>query len=204
MSEVTAMQANRWAEYYSHHETRPVWPLLQRAMTHVPESPQPQQAVDLGCGGGTETRFLLEAGWHVLAVDKEPLAIERLPSDSAPRLEATVSLFEALDTLPKSMLIHAGLSLPFCRPQSFPALWALIRSALGPGGVFVGQLFGDRDDWATNPNMTFHTTDQVAGLLAEMDVHYLHEVDEEGKSMQGPKHWHRFDIVASKPPQGSR
>ncbi|TGG92973.1 class I SAM-dependent methyltransferase [Natronospirillum operosum] len=195
------MRSKRWAEYYRHHERRPVSPLLKRAMTHLPAQPQPRQAVDLGCGSGSETRFLLEAGWDVFAVDQEPGAIERVrnlqPADSTARLETKVSSFEALDTLPESMLIHAGLSLPFCHPRSFPELWRLILSALGPGGVFVGHLFGDRDGWSANPNLTFHTAEEVAELLTDLNIHYLHEVDEDGSSMQGPKHWHRFDIVAT-------
>jgi SAM-dependent methyltransferase len=35
-------------------------------------------AVDLGCGGGTDTVELLRRGWRVLAIDAEPHAIEFL------------------------------------------------------------------------------------------------------------------------------
>lgn len=195
-----------WAAYYQAHEGRAVSPLLRSAITQIADDQSHRQAVDLGCGAGYETRFLLEAGWDVLAVDKEPLAIERVQSVRAveygSNLVAVATSFEELTVLPCSALIHAGLSLPFCRPQSFASLWALILSSLKPGGVFVGHLFGNRDDWSGNADMSFHTAAEVTALLADLNVRYLRELDEDGNSMQGPKHWHRFDIIASKPVGG--
>lgn len=193
----------RWAAYYDAHEGRAVSPLLKQAVTHCAESQGRRQAVDLGCGAGQETRFLLDGGWNVLAIDREATAIQRIQDiprlDSDSQLDTAVAAFEALPALPASDLIHAGLSLPFCHPQSFAALWEAILSALKPGGVFVGQLFGDRDGWASNPNLTFHSAGAVDALLVDLNVQHLREVEEEGRSMQGPKHWHRIDIIASKP-----
>ena len=34
----------------------------------------PLQAIDLGCGDGTETAALLANGWQVMAIDREPAA----------------------------------------------------------------------------------------------------------------------------------
>jgi hypothetical protein len=48
-------------------------------------------------------------------------------------------------TLPPAHLIHAGYSLPFCAPGDFRGVWAGIRRALAPAGIFAGQLFGLRD-----------------------------------------------------------
>ena len=101
--------------------------------------------------------------------------------------------------LPCAHLIHAGFSLPFCPPQEFPALWARIRRALAPGGVFAGQLFGTRDTWADDPDMTFHARHQAETLLDGLDILRLEETERDGHAFSGPKHWHTFDILARKP-----
>jgi len=49
------------------------------------------QAVDLGCGDGTETLALLEAGWTVLAIDREPAAIEYVRSSKSAATEQLYS-----------------------------------------------------------------------------------------------------------------
>jgi SAM-dependent methyltransferase len=154
----------------------------------------------LGCGDGTETLALLEAGWRVLAVDSTPAAIEYVQSkvkdEHRIQLETKIGSFEELD-LPKADLIYAGYSLPFCRPEYFDRLWANITASLSPGGRFAGQLFGDRDDWAHNPELTFHSLDQVNRLFAaEYAIESLNEIDEDGEALSGPKHWHVFGIIA--------
>ncbi|WP_234253912.1 class I SAM-dependent methyltransferase [Billgrantia aerodenitrificans] len=203
MSKPEPIRNPMWAAYYQSHEGRPVSPLLKRALTCVDEGVMYRQAVDLGCGAGHETCFLIETGWQVLAVDKEPQAIERvhrlIDQDYHSRLDVRAIAFEELAELPDATLIHAGLSLPFCHPKSFASLWTMILSSLTPGGVFVGQLFGDRDDWSSNPAMTFHSGAAVADLLDGLDIRFMRELDEDGKSLRGPKRWHRFDIIATKP-----
>jgi len=125
---------------------------------------QDRIAVDLGCGEGTDALELLARGWLVLAVDAEPAGLAllraRIPPAAAGRIRVLYAPFAEAD-LPCAHLIHAGYSLPFCPPQEFPALWARIRRALAPDGLVAGQLFGTRDTWAEDPDMTFHTRHQV-------------------------------------------
>jgi SAM-dependent methyltransferase len=158
-------------------------------------------ALDLGCGAGTEALEMLTQGWSVLAIDREPEAIDRLlqkvPRKHKGRLQTRVSPFEGL-TLPPADFIYASLSLPFCHPDHFLALWSQIESSLRPGGLFVGQLFGPRDSWASNPGMTFHSREAVTELLKPFDIEILDEVEEDGRSVIGQKHWHVFHITATK------
>jgi hypothetical protein len=94
--------------------------------------------------------------------------------------------------------VYAGFSLPFCTPQHFPRLWEGIVAALTPGGVFAGQLFGEHDSWASNPERTFHTRADVQTLLTPFEIDVLREVEEDGHAVSGPKHWHVFHIIARK------
>ncbi len=102
-------------------------------------------------------------------------------------------------SLPKVDLVYASFSLPFCAPAEFPSLWATIRRALVPGGHFAGQLFGDRDEWAGKRPMTFHTIRQARALTTGYRVELFRETVEEGRSYEGPKHWHIFDLILEKP-----
>jgi SAM-dependent methyltransferase len=157
-------------------------------------------AVDLGCGTGRDTFELLRRGWRVLAIDGQEEALRRLRKavGGYDRLETRLSAFEDAE-LPSCDLVNASYALPFCPPERFDELWGRIGDALRPGGRFCGQLFGDRDGWAGNPAMTFHTRADVERLLADYDVERLDEVEEDSTTAVGdPKHWHLFHVVARK------
>lgn len=159
-----------WNAYYERTDNRAPSPLLNCAIDHVKDQ-HPRNAVDLGCGAGNETWQLIQAGWHVLAIDKEPDAVARTISkcsmNEVRMLHAKVADFECLAELPKSNLIHAGLALPFCRPGRFNQLWRQVREALLPKGVFVGHFFGLRHSWASQEQMSFHSIEEVRLLQGD-------------------------------------
>lgn len=192
-----------WRDYYQKMKGRAPRQLLLDVLAYYPKesSSTPRNAIDLGCGDGTESAVLLERGWHVLAIDGEPAAIEHLmekvPPESKSRLQTQVAKFREV-ILPAADLVHASFSLPFCEPEHFPAFWGKIVDAIEPGGRFAGQFFGIRDSWANEPDMTFHTEDQVRAMLERFEIESFHEQDEDGSSASGPKHWHVFTIIARK------
>lgn len=194
-------EQTRWKAYYEKRKDSPPRPLLLDAMARFDNSAHQGErlAIDLGCGVGTDTLALLQQGWHVLAIDREAEAITRLqakvPAVYQLQLQTAVVAFEGL-TLPTADLVYAGYSIPFCQPTHFDSLWQQIDEAVRPGGRFVGQLFGDRDDWASRLEMTFFSEREALSLLAEFELELFHEVDEDGKAVSGPKHWHYFDIIA--------
>ena len=161
-------------------------------------------AIDLGCGEGRDTVELLRNNFTVLAIDSHPQAGTLLAarSDIAPAMSAHVRFqqadFEHL-TLPPARLINASFALPFCPPNHFAALWDQITKSLPPGGLFCGQLFGDQDSWATLPDRSHHTRQQVLDLLQPFKVIDLKEENKPGQEFDGTtKHWHVFHIVAAK------
>ena len=190
----------KWEEYYQKKKGHAPRQLLLDVLEKYPTGDS-LHAIDLGSGDGTETVVLLSRGWKVLAVDGTEAAIKHLmnkvPQDAQVRLQTRVARFEEI-TLPQTDLIHASLSIPFCYPSQFPALWEKITNALNPGGRFAGQFFGVRDSWANEPDMTFHTEKQVRQMLDGLEIEYFYEQDEDGEATSGPKHWHVFTVIARK------
>jgi len=171
------------------------------------DAANPPLAVDVGCGEGRDTRELLSRGWRVTAFDATPLAIERLIARTGEqergRLDARVLGFEDVATdsiLPRAaQLINASFALPFCHPDAFPALWAWIVKTIVRGGLFAGQIFGDRDEWASIRPGSHYSRDQTLALLAPFDLLHFEEVDKEGGDALGiTKHHHLFHVVARK------
>jgi trans-aconitate methyltransferase len=192
---------NSWKEYYQKLKGRVPRPLLLEVLAYYPETSTQRNAIDLGCGDGTESARLLERGWNVLAVDAQTAAIdhllEKVSAENKSRLQTQVAKFSEV-MLPPADMVHASLSLPFCEPEHFPAFWQKIVAAIQPGGRFAGQFFGIKDSWADDPEMTFHTEDQVRLLFDGFEIESFHEQDEDGSSLNGPKHWHIFTVIARK------
>ena len=186
-----------WAGYYAYLGDRPPRPLLVRALEEYGEVATDASAVDLGCGSGIETRALLDAGFSVTAIDSSPDSMRRLAElpEHGGRLTAVPSPMQDAE-LPAADLLYAGFALPFCPPQRFDDLWRAIRAAISRGGLLAVDLFGVRDAWAGEPDLTFLTRERLADLLVGLDVRSLHEIEEEGQAYAGPKHWHRFEVVA--------
>ncbi len=194
-----------WSRYYAAARNEPREALLYALQRFDQEEVCDPFAVDLGCGTGQDTAELLRRGWKVLAIDGQAAAIERLherpdlPGTAAERLQTQISTFEQAEW-PEADLVNSSFALPFCRPAAFPAVWQRIERSLHPGGRFSGQLFGDRDGWSGEQDMTFHTRTQVEALLASLEVEQLEEVEEDGTTAIGRhKHWHLFHIIARKP-----
>lgn len=192
-----------WENYYQKMQGRAPRQVLLDVLDKFEKetSINSRNAIDLGCGAGNETVVLLEHGWNVLAIDGDPGGIKRLMENVSKvdrsRLQTQVAKFEQV-SLRATDLIHASLSLPFCHPDHFPVLWSKIVNAIQPGGRFAGHFFGVRDSWANEPDMTFHTEDQVRALFEDFEFESFQEIDEDGTATSGPKHWHLFTVIARK------
>jgi trans-aconitate methyltransferase len=187
-----------WATFYAAQAGREPRPTLQRALKL--RDGAPGFALDLGAGEGSDTRYLLQQGWRVHAIDGADGADERIRASApvARREYLTVEqrAFEDILELPPADLVYAGFALPFCGPAAFPVLWDATREAMPPAGWFAGQLFGPHDSWAGRHNMNFHDRAAVDELLDGLDVLELTEEDREGAMVGGTKHWHVFHIIA--------
>jgi hypothetical protein len=172
-------------------------------------------AYDLACGEGRDTRAILasDARWRVVAMDSSKEGLARLAKSlgaDASRvrvletsLEAVADVYQRDLTLPRhACLINASFALPFCHEDHFPMLWNWIESTLAgdtirPAGLFAGQFFAHRDEWATVNPRRHVTRDQLLALLKGWHIIHLEEVEKEGSdAMGGTKHHHLFHVVA--------
>ena len=193
------MQQFNWAEFYKHTRERPPWPRMIRAASLVTRK---NRALDLGCGAGRDTRYLLTQGFQVTAVDADANAMAILATFPQEKLRAVQSsfgdfVFENYD------LINAHYCLPFLAREQFYSVFGKVRQALNSEGIFVGQFFGTHDQWNTAERaekMTFLTRKEAMQALDGLDVVEFDEEDVDSVVADGsPKHWHVFHIIARKP-----
>ena len=190
-----------WADFAAITKEHEHHPLLERAEALVPANEQGRYALDLGCGGGRGTRFLLARGWHVTAVDSDPAAIAIVSQTQNENLRVVHSTFEDFEYgEAKRDLVSAQFSLPFLEPAKFASVFVRIKQAIRPGGVFAGQFFGPRDEWnKPGSNMTFVRREDIRGLMDGMRILELAEDDKEGCTATGAtKHWHVFHVIGQK------
>ena len=190
-----------WRGYYEATAGRPPRKTLLWALDRF-DAASPHRAVDLGCGDGRDTIELLRRGWSVIAIDAEAIALERLKArpDLPPEAKLTTlcTKFEEAEW-PEVALVNASFALPSCPPALFPALWRKITDSLASGGRFAGQLYGNRDSWASNPGMTIFDREATRQLFAAYAIELFEEEESDAITPRGvAKHWHIFHIVARK------
>ena len=186
-----------WSEFYEITRSKPPRDLLVQALKYVS---QKGKVVDIGGGALRDTRHLLKEGFDVVVIDKSPLVADEAKSIANERLHVHITAFEDFifpaDTY---VLASAMYALPFCEPRHFCELIRKIKSSLQPGGIFCGQLFGDRDEWSNNAKMTFHTIDKAKELLSDMEIISFNEEEKDDTAGKGEtKHWHVFHFIARK------
>ena len=155
-------------------------------------------AIDLGCGSGNETVYMIKNGIKVLAIDRQlnkDFILNRLSDSEKQLISFKESSFEDVE-LPRTNLLTAFFSIPFCNPNNFDELWNKIYNSIEDNGYFVGQLFGDRDAWNVVDSINTFPIDKVKEYLKKFKIIKLEEVEYVRESDN--KKWHFYDIIAQK------
>lgn len=152
-------------------------------------------AIDLGCGSGNETVYMIKNGIKVLAIDRQlnqDFILNRLSDNEKKMISFKESSFEDVE-LPKTKLLTAFFSIPFCNPNNFDELWTKIYNSIEDNGYFVGQLFGDRDAWNVVKSINTFSIDKVKEYLKNYNIIKLEEIEYVRESDN--KKWHFYDIL---------
>ncbi len=162
----------------------------------------PSKAIELGCGAGNDTIYLIKNKWNVLSIDKEDTKeriIRRINKEELSKFSFQQQEFEDIK-LENSKLIVANYSLPFCKKDKLGELWNKIKASITSEGYFVGNFFGLNDDWnGEKAEMTFLSKEQVIELFKDFEIIRFKETEKEALTGLGKmKHWHIFDIIAKK------
>jgi len=103
----------------------------------------PQDAIELGCGAGRDTLYLIKNNWNVLAIDREntqEIITKRLNDEELKRFKFIMQNFESVE-LGKCNLIVANFSLPFCNKNKFNELWNKIENSISSNRIFCWEFF---------------------------------------------------------------
>ena len=170
--------------------------------TFVDMKINPGICIDLGCGAGRDSIFLIKNGWKVIAIDKEDtekMIRSSLQEEEQNYLEFIKQDFENNIILQSCNLLVANSSLSFCNRKNFDDLWKRIVDSISKDGYFVGNFFGINDSWENRPNMVFFTKEEVIKLFSSFEIINFKEVAKNGKTALGvEKHWHVFNVIAKK------
>ena len=179
-------------------------------------SSKPGNAIELGCGVGIDSIYLIKNDWNVLATDVEDTKERisgKLNKNELKRFRFKKQSFEEIE-LEKNDLILANNCLSFCDKNKFDELWRKIENSIVTGGYFVGNFFGVNDDFNINrsnitekmkkrlkgkENMKFFTKEEVERLFEKFKIIEFKEIEKEGTTGMGTvKYWHIFWVIAKK------
>ena len=188
-------------EYYKKTENSKPNFLLEKLINNV--EIKPKNAVELGCGAGRDTLYLIKNGFKVLAIDKEDISkiiSKKLNSEELKRFKFKCQAFEDVEIKENNLLV-ANFSISFCNRNYFKTFWNKIGNSILENGYFVGNFFGLNDSWTkTKKDMVFLTKEEVLDLFKNnFEIIFFKEVEKDEKTVLGVmKHWHIYNVIAKK------
>lgn len=127
-------------KYYENTEDALPHPMVQKFMNL---NIKPGKAIDLGCGAGRDTKYLIKNEWEVISIDREDtkeIISSKLNSEELKRFSFICENFESIK-LEKNNLIVANFSIPFCNKDYFDEFWNKITNSILKERIFCWKLF---------------------------------------------------------------
>lgn len=124
-------------KYYKNTENTLPHPMVKKV---IDMNIKPENAIDLGCGAGRDTIYLIKNGWNVLSIDKEDteqIISSKLDDEEIKRFRFVSQNFENIK-LEKTKLLVANFSIPFCKKDYFNKFWNKIVDSIIKERLFCG------------------------------------------------------------------
>lgn len=104
-------------------------------------------AIDLGCGIGQDTKWLLDKGFDVVSCDFSDRALNKLKEIIPNSKTMQIDIKEKLPFEDNSIgLINANLSIHYFSIENTIKIFNEIRRVLKPSGLFVGRVNSDKNE----------------------------------------------------------
>lgn len=154
-------------------------------------------AIDIGCGAGNDTIYLLDKGFKVTAIDSElqvkDIMENRIEDNN--NLNVIISDFTKVK-FNKADLIFANFSLFFVR-KDFDEFMKYVLDNVNKNGFFVGNFLGKEDDWIKST--TTVDKEELLEFFKEFKMCYFSEEKYFKDSLtKKNKFWHVYTVIAQR------
>ncbi len=186
-------------KYYENTKNSPPHLLIKK---FINMNIKPKNAIDLGCGAGRDTIFLIKNGWNVLAIDRKntkEIIKNKLNAKELENFRFSLQSFENI-SLEKTNLLVANFSIPFCNKDYFNKFWNEIVNCIVKNGYFVGNFFGLNDTWKeTKKHMVFLSKEQVLNLFKDFEIIEFNHIEKDSyTALNKLKHWDIYNVIAKR------
>jgi len=149
-------------------------------------------ALDLGAGNLRHTTFLLKNGFKkVIAVDEEI----RGQSNKSSIEIVTMRLQEFVPGQQSCSFVLCWATLFFLAQSEVPAIFDRVYAALKPGGIFVCNVLGEKDDWVVGRVRGRHYATAVELENYNKRWVQLAHPREDRHYDKNKKSWHVWELV---------
>ena len=187
---------NDLKEFYKATMNKPVSGLISKFFNwKYSEKLTGNKAVDLGCGTGNDTEFLISKGFKVTAIDSEEQVKDILDKKITDKtnLEIVIGDFSKIE-IPKADLILANMSLFFVK-DNFDEFIKKLLQKVNEKGFIVANFLGKEDDW--DGKRTTIEKEKLLEYFKDFDINYFSEEKYYKETSLGKnKFWHVYTIIA--------
>ena len=155
-------------------------------------------AIDLGCGAGNDTEFLVSKGFKVTAIDNNEQVKSILESRNlnSENLNIIIDDFSKID-LPKTDLLNSHFSMHYVKENFDGFMKKLLQNVINPNGVFIGNFLGKEDDW--NECSTTVEKEKILEYFKDFNIFYFSEEKYyKDATSKKNKFWHVYTVIAQK------
>jgi tellurite methyltransferase len=189
-----------WKKFYEMYEDTKHQRSLEGAVRNY-VSKQTGEALDIGAGNLRDTKYLLQEGFRVTAVDPEPASEERARELSNENLTFIKEKIGGVELPRERFDIVSAQGILFHFPKErLELVIKQISTSLVKDGILSANFLGPNDSWNTpTSNAAFLDKDQLALLLHDFEILQLNEKEEDKESgIDTLKHWHWMQVIARK------